>query len=69
VQPQLVGQEPSLVTLAAGVRSAHDLLEGDHVGVDLAKHVGDPAGPHAAVEAFPAMDVVGDDAQAHPLRF
>jgi hypothetical protein len=48
----------------AGAEALVGLLQGDHVGGDLADHLRDPAGVEAAVDADAFMDVVGGDQRA-----
>ena len=59
---QLLGDEARLVVLARAVLVADDLLEPDHVGVQLPQHRRDARRPHAPVKSLALVDVVGDDA-------
>src|SRR4030095_457015 len=55
------------VQLARARRALVDLLEHRDVGVVVLDDRGDALGAEAAVDADRAVDVVGEDAESHPL--
>ena len=59
--PQHLGQDRDLIDPVRPLRAVVHLLQGDHIGVECAQHVGNAREVDTIIHAAPVLDVVGGD--------